>query len=67
MCLHNNIYTITNTIVNIIDLIQIAIILAVSIGLHEYAHAYVSHIFGDPTPKLQGRLTPNPLKHLDPI
>ena len=53
--------------INIIDIIQIAIILAVSIGLHEYAHAYVSHIFGDPTPKLQWRLTPNPLKHIDPI
>lgn len=52
---------------NIIDIIQIAVILAVSIGLHEYAHAYVSYQFGDPTPKLQGRLTPNPLKHLDPI
>ena len=50
-----------------ISIIQIAIVLAVSIGLHEYAHAYVSHIFGDPTPKLQGRLTPNPLKHIDPI
>lgn len=52
---------------NIIDIVQIAIILAVSIGLHEYAHAYVSYKFGDPTPRLQGRLTPNPLKHLDPI
>ena len=53
--------------INIADLVQIAIILAVSIGLHEYAHAYVSSIFGDPTPKLQWRLTPNPLKHIDPI
>lgn len=52
---------------DIISIIQIAIILAVSIGLHEYAHAYVSHMFGDPTPKLQWRLTPNPLKHLDPV
>ena len=39
--------------INIADLVQIAVILAVSIGLHEYAHAYVSAIFGDPTPKLQ--------------
>lgn len=67
MCLRNNFYYLTDSIVDILDIIQIALILAVSIGLHEYAHAYVSHIFGDPTPKLQGRLTPNPLKHLDPI
>ena len=47
--------------------IYIAIILLISIGLHEYAHAYASFKLGDPTPVLQGRLTPNPLKHLDPI
>lgn len=51
----------------IVEIIQLAIILAISIGMHEYAHAYVSYRLGDPTPKLQGRLTPNPLKHLDPI
>jgi len=43
------------------------IILAVSIWMHEYAHAYVSYRLGDPTPKLQNRLTPNPLRHIDPI
>jgi len=51
----------------ITNIIQLAIILAVSIWMHEYAHAYVSYRLGDPTPKLQGRLTPNPLKHIDPI
>ena len=51
----------------ILEIIQLAIILAVSIGMHEYAHAYVSYRLGDPTPKLQWRLTPNPLKHIDPI
>lgn len=51
----------------IFEIIQLAIILAVSIGMHEYAHAYVSYRLGDPTPKLQWRLTPNPLKHIDPI
>ncbi|MCX6825042.1 MAG: site-2 protease family protein [candidate division SR1 bacterium] len=51
----------------IFEIIQLAVILAISIGMHEYAHAYVSYRLGDPTPKLQGRLTPNPLKHLDPI
>lgn len=51
----------------IFEIIQLAIILAVSIWMHEYAHAYVSYRLGDPTPKLQWRLTPNPLKHIDPI
>lgn len=51
----------------IFEIIQLAVILAVSIGMHEYAHAYVSYRLGDPTPKLQWRLTPNPLKHIDPI
>lgn len=50
-----------------VDIIILAIILAISIGLHEYAHARASNALGDPTPKLQGRLTPNPLAHLDPI
>ncbi len=52
---------------NIFDIIQLAIILAISIWMHEYAHAYISYRLGDPTPKLQGRLTPNPIKHIDPI
>lgn len=51
----------------IFEIIQLAVILAISIGMHEYAHAYVSYRLWDPTPKLQWRLTPNPLKHLDPI
>lgn len=50
----------------LIDIIETIIILVFSIGLHEYAHAYVSYSLWDPTPKLQKRLTPNPLHHLDP-
>ncbi len=52
---------------NIVYYVILAVILLVSIGLHEYAHALVSHKLGDPTPKMQKRLTPNPLRHLDPI
>jgi len=37
------------------------------ITCHEVAHGYVSYRLGDPTAKLAGRLTLNPLKHLDPI
>lgn len=42
-----------------------AILLA--IAFHELGHAYVAHRLGDPTPKYQGRLTLNPLAHLDPL
>ncbi|MDA1476731.1 site-2 protease family protein [Bacillus changyiensis] len=35
--------------------------------VHELAHAYVAYKFGDETAKRQGRLTLNPLKHLDPF
>lgn len=35
--------------------------------IHEFSHGYVAWILGDPTAKEQGRLTLNPLKHLDPI
>jgi Zn-dependent protease len=52
---------------SIIEIVSLAIILLVSIWLHEYAHAYVSYRLGDPTPKIQWRLTTNPLKHMDPI
>lgn len=40
-------------------------ILIMSIVLHELAHGYTAELLGDPTPRLQGRLTLNPLKHLD--
>lgn len=41
------------------------IVLLISIWLHEYAHAWTSYKLWDPTPVLQWRLTPNPLKHID--
>lgn len=42
-----------------------AILLAISV--HEYGHALVAHKLGDPTPKYQGRLSLNPMAHLDPL
>lgn len=35
--------------------------------LHEYAHGWVANRCGDPTAKIQGRLTMNPLAHIDPF
>ena len=39
----------------------------IAITFHEFAHAYVADKLGDDTPRNQGRLTLNPLGHLDPI
>ena len=38
-----------------------------AIVLHEYAHGWVADRFGDSTARLQGRLTTNPLAHIDPF
>lgn len=51
----------------IINIAITAIILIISIWVHEYAHAWVSHKLWDPTPQYFKRLTPNPLAHIDPI
>ncbi|MGE5371445.1 MAG: site-2 protease family protein [Solirubrobacterales bacterium] len=41
--------------------------IVIGLALHEYAHALVAYHLGDDTPRYQGRLTINPLRHLDPI
>lgn len=53
--------------VNIFLLIIFAASLIVAITIHEFSHALVADRLGDPTPRSQGRLSLNPLKHLDPI
>jgi len=49
----------------------IAIILIIaligSVVIHEMAHGYMAYWLGDPTAKLSGRLSPNPIVHLDPL
>jgi len=40
-------------------------IFLISLGIHEYAHALLAYKFGDDTAKKQGRLTLNPIKHID--
>lgn len=52
------------------DPIQLVLFIAallVAITIHEFSHALLADRLGDPTPRLQGRLTLNPLAHLDPI
>lgn len=41
--------------------------LLIAITVHEFAHAKAADYLGDPTPRLQGRLSLNPLVHLDPL
>jgi len=49
------------------QLIIMAPPLLLALTLHEYAHGYVAYRLGDPTARDAGRLTLNPLSHLDPI
>ncbi len=48
-------------------IIQAIIILVLSICVHEFGHAIVADLLGDPLPRSQGRVTLNPLAHADPI
>lgn len=41
-----------------------AIVIILAFAYHEFAHAYVADRFGDPTPRLYGRMTLNPIPHL---
>jgi Zn-dependent protease len=50
-----------------LEFIIIAIPLLYSIIFHELAHGWVAYLMGDPTAKSLGRLSLNPLKHLDPM
>lgn len=48
-----------------VNFIFAIIILIMSVVVHELSHGYAADFLGDPTPRMQGRLTLNPLKHLD--
>lgn len=47
--------------------VMIAAALILSLTIHEFAHAYTADKLGDPTPRRYGRVTLNPLAHLDPF
>lgn len=48
-------------------IIALALILLVALPFHEFSHALAAYRLGDPTAKFMGRLTLNPLAHLDPL
>jgi len=49
------------------EIIYLIIALAVCISVHEASHAWVAYKLGDPTAKMEGRVSLNPLRHLDPL
>jgi Zn-dependent protease len=48
-------------------LVPLVVILVLSMMLHEIAHGYAAYKLGDPTAKSRGRLSLNPIHHLDPV
>lgn len=54
-----------NEIIQTISLYALPVMFAIT--LHEAAHGYVARLFGDPTATQLGRVTLNPIKHIDPV
>ena len=50
-----------------LEMVFLIVALLIVITIHEFSHAWVANFFGDPTAKLAGRVSLNPLKHLDPV
>ncbi len=52
---------------SIVNLLLTLVLFVFSVTIHEVAHGYAAYKLGDPTAKNCGRLTLNPIKHLDPL
>jgi Zn-dependent protease len=52
---------------SLITMSLMAVVLLFSVIIHEVAHGYVALLNGDPTARLSGRITLNPIPHIDPI
>jgi len=50
-----------------LEWISLILVLLIALPIHEFAHAWTATRFGDSTPRMNGRLTLNPLAHLDPM
>lgn len=50
-----------------IDVVMLVPVLLIAVTVHEYAHARMAYHFGDDTAERMGRMTLNPISHLDPI
>ncbi len=51
----------------VLNLVARVFIIICVLPIHEFAHAYVAHRLGDDTARLSGRMTLNPLAHIDPL
>lgn len=51
----------------LLTMVVVLAVILISMMLHELAHGYVAYLLGDDTARAEGRLTLNPLKHLDPV
>jgi len=49
------------------DIPIVAAVLIIAFTIHEFAHAYTAYLLGDPTAKREGRVTLNPVQHIDPL
>ncbi|QQS27103.1 site-2 protease family protein [bacterium] len=52
---------------SLLEIVNLIFIYVVAITIHEYSHAFAAHQLGDPTAKEEGRLTLNPMAHIDPL
>jgi len=50
-----------------LEIVTLLLSLLIAIDVHEFAHAWMANELGDPTARYQGRLSLNPLVHLDPM
>jgi Zn-dependent protease len=53
--------------IEILGLIIVVFCVLIALTVHEFSHALTADRIGDPTPRLAGRLTLNPIKHIDPF
>jgi Zn-dependent protease len=51
----------------LIGIIIVVFCILIALTVHEFAHAFTADRLGDPTPRLAGRLTLNPISHIDPF
>src|SRR5437773_12050475 len=53
--------------IDILDVVFQLIAFLFAISVHESAHAWMANLRGDPTARMLGRITLNPIKHIDPV
>ena len=51
----------------ILEIIVVLIVILLSMTIHEAMHAFMGYVLGDSTAKEEGRLTLNPIRHIDPV